>query len=148
MLRTFLSRQPLTYTNKTTFALILTEPRYDGKRVPKGKKNYYKGEIKMKKVVYSIQKLGRFDTPKITGLGFLADKDLVIACLSQKGKPYIRVFGDALDSCHPIIGKAGEYKGQYFEYREIDVDKDNNGYTTTNTIEVEVEYKIWFKYTD
>ena len=148
MLRTFFSRQPLTYTNKTTFAFILTEPRYDGKRVPKGKKIYYKGEIKMKKVVYSIQKLGRFDTPKITGLGYLADKDLVIACLSQKGKPYIRVFGDALDSCHPIIGKAGEYKGQYFEYREIDVDKDNNGYTTTNTIEVEVEYKIWFKYTD
>ena len=46
----------------------------------------------MKKAVYSVVKVGRFDTPKMTGLGYVADGNLLISAMSQKGKPYIRVF--------------------------------------------------------
>ena len=46
----------------------------------------------MKKVVYSITKVGRFEIPKMTGLGYVVDDDLLIAATSQKGKPYIRVY--------------------------------------------------------
>lgn len=102
----------------------------------------------MKKVVYSVQKLGRSESPKMTGLGYLADKDLVIACMSQKGKPYIRVFEDVREYCHPLVGRDGEFKGQITEYREIEVEKENNGYTSMETIDIEIEYKIWFKYAD
>ena len=102
----------------------------------------------MKKVVYSVQKLGRNESPKITGLGYLADKDLVIACMSQKGKPYIRVFEDVREYCHPLVGRDGEFKGQITEYREIEVEKENNGYSSMETIDIEIEYKIWFKYAD
>ena len=38
----------------------------------------------MKKVVYSIAKSGRFES-KLTGIGFITESDLVIACVSQKG---------------------------------------------------------------
>ena len=31
----------------------------------------------MKKVVYSVQKLGRNESPKMTGLGYLADKQRI-----------------------------------------------------------------------
>ena len=102
----------------------------------------------MKKVVYSVQKLGKMETPKMTGLGYVTEKDLVIACISQKGKPYIRVFEDALEYCHPNIGRDGEYKGEYTEYREIEVEKESNGYTSLEKIDIEVTYKIWFKYAD
>ena len=102
----------------------------------------------MKKVVYSVQKLGKMETPKMTGLGYVTEKDLVIACISQKGKPYIRALEEALEYCHPNIGRDGEYKGEYTEYREIEVEKENNGYTSLETIDIEVTYKIWFKYAD
>jgi hypothetical protein len=107
-----------------------------------------KGEKKMKKVVYSVQKLGRLENPKITGLGYLTDEDLVIACISQKGKPYIRVFEGVREYCHPQYGRDGEFKGEYTEYREIEVEKESNGYTSLEKIDIEVTYKIWFKYAD
>ena len=44
----------------------------------------------MKKVVYSVQKLGRFDNPKLTGVGCIADNSLIIAMMSKNGKPYIK----------------------------------------------------------
>ena len=102
----------------------------------------------MKKVVYSVQKLGKMENPKMTGLGYLADKDLVIACISQKGKPYIRVFEGVTEYCHKVVGKDNEFKGYFTEYKEVEVEKDTNGYKSIETIEVENEYKIWYKFAD
>ena len=42
----------------------------------------------MKRVVYSISKLNKFGSNKMTGVGFITESDLVIACVSQKGNPY------------------------------------------------------------
>ena len=54
----------------------------------------------MKKVVYSISKLNKFGSTKMTGVGFITDSDLIIACVSQKGNPYSRVFEDCVKNCH------------------------------------------------
>ena len=56
----------------------------------------------MKKVVYSISKLNKFGSNKMTGVGFITESDLVIACVSQKGNPYIRVVEDLVKICHAI----------------------------------------------
>lgn len=48
----------------------------------------------MKKVVYSVSRNNRFGSNKLTGLGFITEKDLVIACVGRKGNAYIRVFED------------------------------------------------------
>ena len=40
----------------------------------------------MKKVVYSITRYRKDTTEKITGLGYVTDTDLVIACVSQAGR--------------------------------------------------------------
>ena len=45
----------------------------------------------MKKVVYSISRFNKFGNNKMSGVGFITDKDLIIACVSLKGNPYIRV---------------------------------------------------------
>ena len=50
--------------------------------------------------------------------------------MSQKEKPYVRVFEDSLEYCHPQYGRDGEFKGEYTEYREIEVEKENNGYVS------------------
>ena len=50
----------------------------------------------MKKVVYSVSKNNRFGSNKLTGLGFITESDLVIACMSKKGNAYIRVFEDCV----------------------------------------------------
>ena len=95
----------------------------------------------MKKVVYSISRLNKFGNTKMTGVGFITESDLVIACVSQKGNPYIRVFEDCVKDCHPVAGKEGEFKGAHYEIREVEVEK-NGSYDTR---EIEIEYSVWYK---
>ena len=56
----------------------------------------------MKKVVYSVSRNNRFGSNKLTGVGFITDADLIIACVSKKGNAYIRVFEDCVKNCHAI----------------------------------------------
>ena len=104
----------------------------------------------MKKVVYSVSRNNRFGSNKLTGLGFITEGDLVIACMSKKGNAYIRVFEDCVKNCHAVPGRDGEFKGAYYEIREIEFEKktssgENTGYETR---EIEVEYSIWYKLVD
>ena len=102
----------------------------------------------MKKVVYSVSRVGRFDTPKMSGLGYVVEGNLLISATSQKGKAYIKVFEGAVEYCHKVVGKENEFKGNFTEYKEVEIEKKANGYVSLETIEVENEYKIWYKYAD
>ena len=95
----------------------------------------------MKKVGYSVTKVGRFENTKTTGVGYISDSDLFIACSSKNNKPYIRAFEDCVKNCHPVNGKDDEFKGAYYEIREIEFEK-NGSYETR---EVEINYYIWYK---
>ncbi len=99
----------------------------------------------MKKVVYSVTRYVKGELEKISGLGFITDTDLIVACMSKAGKPYIRVFDDCVKNCPEIIGKPGEHKGAHYEIREIEVTKDDG---SKDTREVELNYKIWFKFVE
>ena len=46
---------------------------------------------RMKKVIYSITKLGKVENTKVTGIGYITDEDLITANVSKTGKPYITV---------------------------------------------------------
>ena len=98
----------------------------------------------MKKVVYSVVKVGRFDTPKMTGLGYVADGNLLISAMSQKGKPYIRVFEGAEEYCHKVVGKENEFKGYFTEYKVVEVEKETNGYKSIETIEDRINIKRFY----
>ena len=104
----------------------------------------------MKKVVFSVTKQGRYENTKTTGVGYITDTDLITACVSKNGKPYIRVFEDCVKNCHAISGRENEYRGAHYEIREIEFEKktssgDSTGYETR---EVEFNYSIWYKITD
>ena len=43
----------------------------------------------MKKVVYSVTRYRKDDIDKISGLGYITDTDLVIACMNKAGKLYL-----------------------------------------------------------
>ena len=43
----------------------------------------------MKKVVYSVSRTNRYGSTKMTGLGFVTESDLIIACNGKSGKAYI-----------------------------------------------------------
>ena len=94
----------------------------------------------MKKVVYSVTKLGRTEQ-KISGIGYVTDTDLITACLGKNNKPYIRVFADCMKDCFPV--SESEFKGEYYELREVEFETK---YGSKETREVEVDYSIWFKY--
>lgn len=102
----------------------------------------------MKKIVYSVSRVGRFDTPKMSGLGYVVEGNLLISTTSQKGKAYIKVFERSVEYCHKVVGKENEFKGYFTEYKEVEIEKKTNGYVSLETIEVENEYKIWYKYAD
>ena len=94
----------------------------------------------MKKVVFSVTKLGRTEQ-KFSGIGYVTDEDLITACIGKNGKPYIRVFEDCLKDCFPV--KDDEYNGEYYEIREVEV---TTKYGSKETKEIEVYYSIWFKF--
>ena len=104
----------------------------------------------MKKVVYSVSRNNRFGSNKLTGLGFITESGLVIACMSKKGNAYIRVFEDCVKDCHAVSGRDGEFKGTHYEIREIEFDKKTSGGESTGyeTRKIEVEYSIWYKLVD
>ena len=98
----------------------------------------------MKKVVYSVTRNGKSDFTKITGIGYITDKDLVIACISKNQKPYIRVFEDCVKECHKVHNTENEYKGAIYEIKEVEFEIKG----AYETREIEVEYYIWYKELD
>ena len=104
----------------------------------------------MKKVVYSVSRNNRFGSNKLTGVGFISDADLVIACVSKKGNPYIRVFEDCVKNCHAVPNRPGEFKGAHYEIREVAFEKKTSSGESTGyeTREIEVEYSIWYRLID
>ena len=86
----------------------------------------------MKKVIYSITKLGKTENTKFTGVGYITNEELITANVSKNGKPYIRVF-ECIKDCHPVINTKDEYNGAYYEIVEYD------------GRDIEVNYYIWYK---
>ena len=99
----------------------------------------------MKKVVYAVSRYRKGELIKNTGVGYISGDDLVIACMSKNGKPYIRVFEGCVKNCHPVPEKQDEFRGGYYEIREIEIDSGKDNYEKR---EIELEYSIWFKYAE
>ena len=81
------------------------------------------------------------ENTKTTGLGYVTDEDLIIACISKNQKPYIRVFEDCVKNCHSVIGKQDEFAGAHYELHLVEFEFKNS----FETREIEVQYNIWFK---
>lgn len=99
----------------------------------------------MKKVRYSVSKYQKGGPLTMSGTGYITDTDLVIACTNKYGKLYVRIFEDALKYCTPIINKNNEFKGNVTEYHDITVDV---GEDSTEIVEIQTEYKVWYKLID
>ncbi len=99
----------------------------------------------MKKIVFAVTRYVKGEPQKQSGIGFITDEDLIIACVGKNNKPYIRVFQDCVHSCYPIPNKPGEFKGNHYEIHEIEVESKNG---SKDTREIEVDYKIWYKYAE
>ncbi len=99
----------------------------------------------MKKVVFSVMKAGK-NEHKVSGVGYITETDLLIPVLGKSGKPYIRVFEDCIKHCYKVTNGNNEYKGTFWELREIEFETRNG--SEYETREVEVTYYIWYKLAD
>lgn len=82
----------------------------------------------------------------MSGVGYITETDLLIPALSKNGKPYIRVFEDCIKHCHKIVNEADEYKGTFWELREVEFEvRNGSGYEKR---EIEITYYIWYKLAD
>ena len=97
----------------------------------------------MKKVVYSVTRVGKFENSKMTGFGFINETDLIALYKGKDGKRHRRVYEDCLRTCYKT-NKPNEYKGSFYEIRECEFEK-NASYETR---EIEVNYYIWYKLVD
>ena len=104
----------------------------------------------MKKVVFTVTKVGRTENTKMSGLGYVTENDLIIACISKNQKPYIRVFEGAVKDCHKVINTTNEYKGAYYEVKEVEFETKNSSGQSTGyeKREIEMNYYIWYKELD
>lgn len=97
----------------------------------------------MNKVVFSVSKAGRSES-KMSGVGYIDDKNLYIPSISKNGKPYIRVFEDCIKS--PVT--EGQYSTTHYEYHTVEFEVTNASKTDKvgiETREICITYFIWFK---
>ena len=87
-----------------------------------------------KKVSYSVTKFCGKEDYRYKGIGILKGTDL-----HMKGN---KVLEDVTKYCYPIPFKSNEFKGFYNEIKEIEVETKFGNY---QTVEVQTEYKVWFK---
>ena len=87
----------------------------------------------MKKVVYVVTKVGREESYKMKGVGYITDTDLLTIATSKENKPYIRVYEDCIKYCHRVSNTQDEYKGTYYEVGEYE------GHDIQRT------FYLWFK---
>lgn len=95
----------------------------------------------MKKVFFSVVKAGR-NEQKMSGVGYITNEDLLVPAISRNGKAYIRVFEDCISYCHAMPKSPDEYKGTFYEVKEIEFENRNG---SIETREVELTYYIWYK---
>ncbi len=87
----------------------------------------------MKKVIYSVTRLGKTENTKMTGVGYITDDELITAGISKStNKPYVRIY-DCVKQCHAVSNTTDEFKGSHYEIVEYD------------GRDIEVNYYIWFK---
>lgn len=92
----------------------------------------------MNKVIFSISK----KNTKNKGVGYLVDNDLLIASVSSKNTPYIRVFEDITKYCYKVSGTTDQYKGIYEMILNCDLKDDKDRITTK---ELTISYYVWYK---
>lgn len=97
----------------------------------------------MQKVIYSVTRLARPENVKSKGIGYVSGEYLITACLSKQNKPYVKSY-PCIKDCHPVPNAKNEFKGTYYEFVEVEVEKKGS----YETIEIEVDYYIWYKYID
>ena len=95
----------------------------------------------MKKIVYSLIRFRKNGNQKKTGVGYITDEDLIVFAYKD-GKYEKKIHEDCIRYCHLIIGTDNQYKGHFTEYENIDVPDKYGSY---QTIEIEVEYALWYK---
>ena len=99
----------------------------------------------MKKVFFSVTKAGRNEN-RTSGVGYVTETDLFIPAISKNGKPYIRVFEDCIRYCHKMPNENNEYKGTFWELKEIEFETRNGAGIEKR--EIEITYYIWYKLAD
>ena len=98
----------------------------------------------MKKVVYSLTRFKKYENQRRKGVGYITDEDLSIT-IYKNGKEEVKVFEDCIRYCHAVIGTTDQFKGNFTEYECIEIPDKYGAY---QTIDLEVEYELWFKIID
>ncbi|MGN1051996.1 MAG: hypothetical protein ACI4SH_01240 [Candidatus Scatosoma sp.] len=98
----------------------------------------------MKKVVFSVTNARNQSDKKLSGFGYIAEGNLLCPCVSKNNKPYIRVFENAEERCRSLKDRPGEFQGYVTMYfTDVPVYREKTG--NYDVIDLEVEYKIWYK---
>lgn len=99
----------------------------------------------MKAVTYCIRTFN--SDSKMSGRGYIDDRDLLIACLSKSGKPYVKRFADVVKKSYPVIkdGVEDGFRVCHTEHytREVTFPKEDK--RPNYTQECETTYSIWYK---
>ena len=103
----------------------------------------------MKKVVYAVTRVGKNGNTKMSGFGWITESDIIATYKGRDGNRHKRVYEDCIRNCRPT-GKPNEYKGTYYEIKEIEFQTTNSVGQCTgyDTREIEINYYIWFKVID
>ena len=99
----------------------------------------------MKAVTYCIRTFN--SDSKMSGRGYIDDRDLIIACVSKSGKPYVKRFDGIVEKSSPVLqnGTPNGFQGHYTEHYEQTVVLPDDDKRPNYTVEREKVWSVWFK---
>lgn len=98
----------------------------------------------MKKVKYSITRYSKKGSFRFTGYGEIDDANLYTSYTDKNGKKVEKVY-ECINRLHKVLNTENEFKGDYFEYQEIEFVNDRGQLVE---LEIEVDYDIWIRILD
>lgn len=99
----------------------------------------------MKAVTYCIRTFN--SDYKMSGRGYIDDRDLIIACVSKSGKPYVKRFDGIVEKSSPVIkdGTPNGFRGHYTENYVKEVTFADDDKRPNYSMECEKVWSVWFK---
>lgn len=89
----------------------------------------------MKKVIFKLTRVATKGNTIISGIGYANDKDLITAQVSKDGKPYVKIYENALANCESVSSETtNAYFGAFIEK-----------YADADGVNKRSDYLVWYR---
>ena len=100
----------------------------------------------MKKIIFTLTKFSRKNgNTKTKGIGYISNKDFILALKSNTDMPYVKIFEDAVGQVPKVPNRVNEFAGYLSELVTINSEVKPNSFEEK---QINIDYHLWYSVLD